>query len=159
MAFTIQRRGPRRMGSRRSTRPMSDINVTPMVDVMLVLLVIFMVTAPLLTAGVQVDLPKTHAASLPGKDEPLSVSVDAQGRIFLQETEVDLDALAPRLIAITHNNPDARIFVRGDKAISYGRVMEVMGTVNAAGFNKVALVTEQMPEKATPTVGKKKAPK
>jgi len=138
---------------------MSDINVTPMVDVMLVLLVIFMVTAPLLTAGVQVDLPKTQAATLAGKDEPLSISVDSQGRIFLQETEVELGALAPRLIAITHNNPDARIFVRGDKAISYGRVMEVMGTVNAAGFTKVALVTERMPETGTPTVGKKKAPK
>jgi len=156
MAFTIQRRSGRRGGGRRSTRPMSDINVTPMVDVMLVLLVIFMVTAPLLTTGVQVDLPKTQAAPLAGKDEPLSVSVDAQGRIFLQETEVELSALAPRLIAITHNNPEARIFVRGDKAISYGRVMEVMGTVNAAGFTKVALVTEQMPEAATPTVGKKK---
>ena len=158
MAFTIPRRGARR-GVRRSTRPMSDINVTPMVDVMLVLLVIFMVTAPLLTAGVQVDLPKTQAATLAGKDEPLSISVDSQGRIFLQETEVELGALAPRLIAITHNNPDARIFVRGDKAISYGRVMEVMGTVNAAGFTKVALVTERMPETGTPTVGKKKAPK
>ena len=158
MAFTIPRRGARR-AVRRSTRPMSDINVTPMVDVMLVLLVIFMVTAPLLTAGVQVDLPKTQAATLAGKDEPLSISVDSQGRIFLQETEVELGALAPRLIAITHNNPDARIFVRGDKAISYGRVMEVMGTVNAAGFTKVALVTERMPETGTPTVGKKKAPK
>ena len=126
------------------TRPMSEINVTPMVDVMLVLLVIFMVTAPLLTVGVQVDLPKTKASLIPGEDEPLTISVNAEGTIFLQETELELAALAPRLAAITGNNPDVRIFVRGDKAISYGRVMEVMGTINAAGFSKVALVA-QMP--------------
>ena len=126
----------------RARRPMSEINVTPMVDVMLVLLVIFMVTAPLLTVGVQVDLPKAEAAPIPGKDEPLSITVDAEGRIYIQDTEVDLDALAPRLVAITGNSPDLRVFVRGDKTIHYGRVMEVMGTVNAAGFRKVALVTE-----------------
>ena len=129
---------------RQRTRPMSEINVTPMVDVMLVLLVIFMVTAPLLTVGVQVDLPKTKASLIPGADEPLTISVNAEGTIFLQETELELAALAPRLAAITGNNPDIRIFVRGDKAISYGRVMEVMGTINAAGFRKVALVA-QMP--------------
>ena len=129
---------------RQRTRPMSEINVTPMVDVMLVLLVIFMVTAPLLTVGVQVDLPKTKASLIPGADEPLTISVNAEGTIFLQQTELELAALAPRLAAITGNNPDVRIFVRGDKAISYGRVMEVMGTINAAGFRKVALVA-QMP--------------
>ena len=129
---------------RQRTRPMSEINVTPMVDVMLVLLVIFMVTAPLLTVGVQVDLPKTQASLIPGADEPLTISVNAEGAIFLQETELELAALAPRLAAITGNNPDVRIFVRGDKAISYGRVMEVMGMINAAGFRKVALVA-QMP--------------
>ena len=129
---------------RQRTRPMSEINVTPLVDVMLVLLVIFMVTAPLLTVGVQVDLPKTKASLIPGEDEPLTISVNAEGTIFLQETELELAALAPRLAAITGNNPDVRIFVRGDKAISYGRVMEVMGTINAAGFRKVALVA-QMP--------------
>ncbi len=123
---------------------MSEINVTPMVDVMLVLLVIFMVTAPLLTVGVTVDLPKTKAAAIAGEDEPLAVSVDAEGRIFLQDTPLELEALVPRLLAITGNNPDIRIFVRGDKAIHYGRVMEVMGTVNAAGFRKVALITERM---------------
>ena len=139
---------PRRPGVMRSRRrahsPMSDINVTPMVDVMLVLLIIFMVTAPLLTVGVEVDLPRTKASVIQGKDEPLAVSIDAEGRIFLQETELDIDSLAPRLMAITENNPDARIFVRGDKAISYGRVMEVMGTINSAGFRKVALVTERL---------------
>jgi biopolymer transport protein TolR len=139
---------PRRPGVLRSRRrahsPMSDINVTPMVDVMLVLLIIFMVTAPLLTVGVKVDLPRTKASVIQGKDEPLAVSIDAVGRIFLQETELEIDSLAPRLMAITENNPDARIFVRGDKAIDYGRVMEVMGTINAAGFRKVALVTQRL---------------
>jgi len=125
-------------------RLMSEINVTPMVDVMLVLLVIFMVTAPLLTVGVKVDLPKTKAAVISGQDEPLAITVNAEGKVFLQETELDLEALAPRLIAITGNNPDVRIFVRGDKNINYGRVMQVMGTVNAAGFKKVALVTGQL---------------
>jgi biopolymer transport protein TolR len=135
--------GGRRLGRRFRRKPMSEINVTPMVDVMLVLLVIFMVTAPLLTVGVQVDLPKTQAAVIPGKDEPLAVTVNKDGNIFLQETEIDLDALAPRLLAITNNNPEVRIFVRGDQAINYGRVMAVMSTINAAGFTKVALVTEQ----------------
>lgn len=148
MAATLNRPGLRRMGTRQRVRPMADINVTPMVDVMLVLLVIFMITAPLLTAGVQVDLPKSQAETLPGKDEPLAITIDNEGRIYLQETQVDLQSLAPRLLAITQNNSEARIFVRGDKAVSYGRIMEVMGTINAAGFTKVALVTER-----TPTAG------
>jgi biopolymer transport protein TolR len=122
---------------------MSEINVTPFVDVMLVLLVIFMVTAPLLTVGVQIDLPKTKAAVINGKDEPLALSVDAGGNIFIQDTEVKIDTLVPRLIQITGNNPDARIFVRGDRAVNYGRVMIVMGRINAAGYTKVALITLQ----------------
>ncbi len=146
--------GQRRFVRRRGHKPMSEINVTPMVDVMLVLLIIFMVTAPLLTVGVNVDLPKTKAAMIAGQDEPLAVSVDSEGRVFLQDTEIDLDALAPRLIAITGNNPEVRIFIRGDKAIDYGRVMEVMGAVNAAGFKKVALVTSRLDPK--PPAGKKK---
>ncbi|MBI3452821.1 MAG: protein TolR [Rhodospirillales bacterium] len=128
---------------------MSDINVTPFVDVMLVLLVIFMVTAPLLTAGVEVDLPKTKAAQATGQDEPLVVSVNAAGKVYLQETEFELDALVERLRAITQNKPDQRVFVRGDRSISYGRVMEVMGTISAAGFTKVALVAE-IPGSSTP---------
>lgn len=131
-------------GSRLRSRPMSEINVTPMVDVMLVLLVIFMVTAPLLTVGVTVDLPETKASSIVGDDEPLAISIDDKGQVFIQDTLVELTGLVPRLLAITGNNPDVRIFVRGDKAISYGRVMEIMGTVNAAGFRKVALITERM---------------
>jgi len=138
--------GPRG-GHRRKFRPMADINVTPMVDVMLVLLVIFMVTAPLLTSGVPVDLPKTQAGQLKGDDQPLSVSVDKQGRIFLQDTEVQLDELAPRLKAITAAKPDTRIFVKGDSGINYGRVMEVMGQLGAAGFPHVALLTQPAPTK------------
>jgi biopolymer transport protein TolR len=134
---------------------MADINVTPMVDVMLVLLVVFMVTAPLLTVGVQVDLPKTKAGLIQDQVEPLAVTVSASGQIFLQDKEIELSALTPRLIAITGANPDIRIFVRGDKAIEYGRVMEVMGTLNAAGFNKVALITE-MPQSTSKTSSRKK---
>jgi biopolymer transport protein TolR len=135
--------GPRRARtSRRQARLVAEINVTPFVDVMLVLLVIFMVTAPLMTSAVEVDLPKSQAAQATGQDEPLIISVNAAGKVFLQETEMELDALVPRLQAITQNKPDQRIFVRGDKNISYGRVMEVMGTLNSAGFAKVALVTE-----------------
>ncbi len=140
--------GGGRRSQRRNFRPMADINVTPMVDVMLVLLVIFMVTAPLLTSGVPVDLPKTNAGQLKGDDQPIAVSVDAKGRIFLQETEVQLDELAPRLRAITAAKPDNRIFVRGDAGINYGRVMEVMGQLNAAGFPHVALVTQQAAQPA-----------
>ena len=122
---------------------MSEINVTPMVDVMLVLLIVFMVTAPLLTVGVQIDLPKTKAKILQGQDEPLAITIDAQGQVYLQDTEIDIEGLVPRLRAITDNNPNVRIFVRGDASVNYGRVMEVMGTVNAAGYKKVALVTQQ----------------
>lgn len=139
-----------RFGRRSRRKPMADINVTPMVDVMLVLLVIFMVTAPLLTVGVQVDLPQTRAAVIPGKDEPISVSVNREGKIFIQNTEVDLEALGARLQAISGNNPDARIFVRGDKAVDYGRVMQAMGAINAAGFAKVALVSEQAQQQQRP---------
>ena len=140
------------VGKRHRRQPLSEINVTPMVDVMLVLLVIFMVTAPMLTVGVTVDLPKTKAAAIPGDDEPLAISINAEGHIFLQETMLDLEALVPRLLAVTDNNQDVRIFVRGDKAIDYGRVMEVMGTVNSAGFRKVALITEHM---SGPSIKKK----
>ncbi len=147
MAMSVQ--PPGRRSSRSTYRPMSDINVTPFVDVMLVLLIIFMVTAPLLTVGVPVDLPKTQAAAVTGQDEPLVITLNAQGKIFLQETEIALDALAPRLIAITANKPDTRIFVRGDKEIAYGRIMEIMGTVSAAGFAKVALLAE-LPTAKTP---------
>tara|TARA_Y100000588_G_scaffold212178_1_gene226268 strand:- start:2905 stop:3288 length:384 start_codon:yes stop_codon:yes gene_type:complete len=121
---------------------MSQINVTPFVDVMLVLLVIFMITAPLLTVGVQVDLPETEAGAIAGDDEPLAITITKEDVIFLQETEVQLGELVPKLMAISERRKDMRIFVRADTELAYGRVMEVMGTVNRAGFNKVALVTK-----------------
>ena len=146
MAVSVERsdRSGRRnnLGRRERTPPIADINVTPMVDVMLVLLVVFMVTAPLLTVGVQVDLPKTKAGLIRDQVEPLAVTVKASGQIFLQDKEVELSALAPRLIAITGANPEIRIFVRGDKSIKYCRIMSVMGRLNTAGFKKVALITE-----------------
>lgn len=127
----------------RGHRLMAEINVTPFVDVMLVLLIVFMVTAPLLTVGVSVELPETAAAPIAGQDEPLAVSIDSSGRVYIQDSEVSMETLIPRLEAITQNNPDARIFVRGDRSIDYGRVMEVMGTLNGAGFRRVALITER----------------
>jgi biopolymer transport protein TolR len=138
--FITRGNGNRRRGT--GYRPMSDINVTPFVDVMLVLLIVFMVTAPLLTVGVPVDLPKTKAQPLSQPDEPLVISVDAKGEIYIQDTAVPLDNLVPRLIAITQNNADTRIFLRGDQSIAYGRMMQVMGQVNAAGFRRVALIAE-----------------
>ncbi|MGF1455368.1 MAG: ExbD/TolR family protein [Alphaproteobacteria bacterium] len=121
---------------------MSEINVTPFVDVMMVLLVIFMVTAPLLTVGVPVDLPETQAGPLTGSDEPLSVSITADARVYVQDTEIPIDALVPKLMQITRNNPDVRIFLRADETVDYGRFMTVLGTLNAAGFNRVGLVGE-----------------
>ena len=131
---------------------MSEINVTPFVDVMLVLLVVFMITAPLLTVGVPVDLPKTAASRMVGQDEPLVITVRADGTVYIQDTEIELPRLIPRLEAITENKKDTRIFVRGDKAVAYGLVMQVMGSVNLAGFGRVALIT-QMPQRdeATPS--------
>lgn len=129
-------------GRRRRRRQMGEINVTPFVDVMLVLLIVFMITAPMLTMGVAVDLPRAESSPLPGQDEPLSVTIDANGTIYLQETEIELDQLIPRLIAITEQNTEARIFVRGDRLIDYGRVMAVIGSLNRAGFTRVALLTE-----------------
>ena len=121
---------------------MAEINVTPFVDVMLVLLIVFMVTAPLLTAGVPVDLPKTRAQALGQEREPLSVTVRRNGRIYLQNTPIDEDALVPKLTAIAANGYDQRIFVRGDKSVDYGRVMEVMALISAAGFTHIGLVTD-----------------
>ena len=143
MAGMLQGGGRRTFGSAGRRRPMAEINVTPFVDVMLVLLVIFMVTAPMLTVGVQVDLPKTKATAIAGSDEPLAVSIDAEGVIYVQDTPMELAKVIPRLKAISSNNPDVRIFVRGDASVDYGRVMEVMGVLNAAGFSRVAMITSQ----------------
>ena len=125
---------------------MSEINVTPFVDVMLVLLIIFLVTAPLLTVGVEVDLPKTKAGAINADAAPLVVSIKSDGSLYLQETVVTAEVLIPRLKAISNANPDVRIFVRGDRAVSYGEVLSVMGRIQSAGFEKVALVA-QLPEK------------
>ena len=132
-------------GGRRH-RPMGEINVTPFVDVMLVLLIVFMVTAPLLTVGVEVDLPKTKAGAINADAAPLVVSIKSDGSLYLQETVVEPEALIPRLKAISDANPDVRIFVRGDRAVSYGEVLSVMGRIQSAGFEKVALVAK-LPEK------------
>ncbi|OXT02613.1 protein TolR [Notoacmeibacter marinus] len=134
------RRGRRR---RSRTGVISEINVTPLVDVMLVLLIIFMVAAPLMTVGVPVDLPDTDAAPMNSDTEPLVVSVDGEGRIFLQETELQLDEVVPKLQAIKDAKGDARIFVRGDRDIDYGSVMRVMARIQSGGFNNVGLVTVQ----------------
>ena len=131
-----------RRARRRSARPMSEINVTPMVDVMLVLLIIFMVTAPLLTVGVPIELPKSEAKQLEGDKEPLTISVDPEGKIFLQETELQIDEIVPKLTAIAKNGYDERIFVRGDRRVNYGFVMRVMGTISAAGFRRIALISD-----------------
>ena len=133
-------------GKRRHRRRpvMSEINVTPMVDVMLVLLIIFMVSAPLLTVGVPLDLPQTQAKTLDLDKEPLTVSVNLKGAVYLQNTEIPVEELVPKLKAITEarGGAEERIFVRGDRQVDYGTVMKVMGQISAAGFRRVALVTE-----------------
>src|SRR6202161_2578117 len=133
-------------GGRRSRRKpvMAEINVTPMVDVMLVLLIIFMVSAPLLTVGVPLDLPQTQAKSLDQDKNPLTLSVNVKGQVFLNDTEISVDEMVPKLKAITEarGGLDERIFVRGDKKVDYGTVMKVMGRLSQAGFRRVALVTE-----------------
>jgi biopolymer transport protein TolR len=132
-------------GRRHRRRPvMSEINVTPMVDVMLVLLIIFMVSAPLLTVGVPLDLPQTQAKTLDQDKEPLTVSVNVKGQIYLQNTEIPLEEVVAKLKAITdaRGGVDERIYVRGDRQVDYGSVMKVMGRISAAGFRRVALVTE-----------------
>ena len=134
------------VGKRRHSRKpvMAEINVTPMVDVMLVLLIIFMVSAPLLTVGVPIDLPQTKAKSLDQDKEPLTVSVNTKGEIYLQNSEIKIDELVPKLQAVTQarGGSEERIYVRGDKKVDYGTVMRVMGRLSAAGFRRVALVTE-----------------
>lgn len=124
------------------TRVIAEINVTPLVDVMLVLLIIFMIAAPLLTVGVAVDLPKTAAKPIPDEGEPLTVTVTADGTIYVQDTAVDLDSLVPRLKAIATAGYNQRIYIRGDQSRSYGDIMKVMGLIDAAGFKQIGLVTD-----------------
>jgi biopolymer transport protein TolR len=141
--------GYTRRGSRRksSFAAMSEINVTPLVDVMLVLLIVFMVAAPLMTVGVPIELPQTKAKPLEGNSEPITITVTAEDKIFLQETEIDLETLSPKLQAIAKNGYDEQIFVRADTSVSYGSVMKVMGALNQAGYRKIGLVTGPEAEK------------
>ena len=126
---------------------MSEINVTTFVDVMLVRLIIFMVTAPLLTVGVQVDLPETSADTLPEESEPLTLTINSKGEVFIQETKIEFDNLIKKILAVSNNRTDTRIYVRGDKTINYGRVLEVMGKLSGSGFTKVALISEPYKER------------
>lgn len=138
-------RRPSGRAGRTRHSPMGEINVTPFVDVMLVLLIVFMVTAPLLTVGIPVDLPKTKAGQISANAAPLVVSIQADGQIYLQENVIEPETLIPRLSAVSEANPDVRIFVRGDRSVSYGEVVELMGRIQSAGFERVALVA-QLPE-------------
>jgi biopolymer transport protein TolR len=141
MAFHVI---PSSSGGSRRRRPMADINVTPLVDVMLVLLIIFMVTAPLLVAGVQVDLPDSRAKALSSDNTPVQISIDGQGQVFIDRQPIEVAALGPKLAAIAQARTDQpRVYVRADSGLDYGLVMQVVGEINAAGLKKVALVTEQ----------------
>jgi biopolymer transport protein TolR len=124
---------------------MSEINVTPFVDVMLVLLIVFMVTAPLLSAGVPVDLPEANASPLALEREPIAITIDVDGRVFLKDDEISVDSLVPRLTEATGGNLEERIYVRGDRAASYGTIMYVMGVLSSAGFNHIGLVALKEP--------------
>jgi biopolymer transport protein TolR len=148
VAFSLNQRGP----TRGRYRPLSEINVTPLVDVMLVLLIIFMVTAPLMTSGVSVDLPKTNAQPINNDSRPLTVTIRANGDVYLQDEPVATQDVVDKLKAIARDNPDRRIFVRGDKDLPYGRIMEIMGIITQGGFTHVALLAEQTgPQGANPT--------
>ncbi len=143
MAGALNGNGRLRGGRRAARyRPLAEINVTPLVDVMLVLLIIFMVTAPLMSSAVNVDLPKVATNPINQDSEPLTVSVDAQGQVYLQDQKVDLPELVAKLQALAQNDKDRRIFVRGDKQNSYGRIIQVMGTIVQGGFTKAALLSE-----------------
>ena len=123
---------------------MSEINVTPFVDVMLVLLIVFMVTAPLLTVGIPVDLPKVKASALTDKKDPIEITVNLEGEVYIGESLVEIENLIPRINAITEQNTEARIYIRGDRVVAYGRVMEIMSIINSAGYIKVALITQNI---------------
>jgi biopolymer transport protein TolR len=145
MGMMMQNSGGRSSSRRRGRKlaPMSEINVTPFVDVMLVLLIIFMVAAPLLTVGVPIDLPETQANALNSDTQPITVSVNAEGSIFLQETAIGIDEVVPKLAAISTTGFSERIYVRGDTNADYGTVMKVMARISAAGFKNLGLVTLQ----------------
>ena len=145
MAMSVSQAGSRGGHRRRGRRKhlISEINVTPFVDVMLVLLIIFMVAAPLLTVGVPIDLPETQARALNSETQPITVSVNQEGQIFLQETEIPIDEVVPKLEAISRTGYGERIYVRGDRAADYGTVMRVMARISSAGYRNLGLVTLQ----------------
>lgn len=136
-----------RRGRIRSSGGFSEINVTPFVDVMLVLLIIFMVTAPMMTTGVTVDLPKTKSTSVPGNDEPLAVTITSDGDVYIQNSKVKVETLGKKIRAILGEKKETRIFVRGDASVDYGSVMRVIGEINQAGYMKVALLTDMSGKK------------
>ena len=138
--------GFRERRKRRRARPMSEINVTPFVDVMLVLLIVFMVSAPLLTSGVPVDLPEAQAKPLAIEKQPITITVDPEGRLFLQESEIEIDGLIDKLNAVATEGLEERIYVRGDKTASYGTIMRVMGIINGAGYRHIGLVALKEPD-------------
>ena len=123
---------------------MSEINVTPFVDVMLVLLIVFMGTAPLLTVGIPVDLPKVKASALTDQKDPIEITVNLEGEVYIGESLVEVENLIPRINAITEQNTEARIYIRGDRVVAYGRIMEIMSIINSAGYVKVALITQNL---------------
>ena len=123
---------------------MSEINVTPFVDVMLVLLIVFMVTAPLLTVGIPVDLPKVKASALTYQKDPIEITVNLEGEVYIGESLVEVENLIPRINAITEQNTEARIYISGDRVVAYGRIMEIMSIINSAGYVKVALITQNL---------------
>ncbi|EHD14572.1 putative biopolymer transport protein [Commensalibacter intestini A911] len=154
MGFSVQGGSGR---GRRGRRPQADINVTPMVDVMLVLLIIFMVAAPMMTSGINVDLPKTDAKPVNSDTKPITVTVKADGSVYLGDNAVDMSQLVDQLRAVSQNDPEHRIFVKGDQHINYGRVMEIMGRITAGGFTHVALLA-QMPSGTGSAGGQQPAP-
>ena len=146
MAINLKKNS--KINSRRTGHGLiSEINVTPLVDVMLVLLIVFMITAPLLTSGVNINLPKSEAPSLPGNEEPLIISIDAKGAIYLSDNKTEKANLSEQLMAITGANPDIKIFVKGDSEVNYGIIMDIMGHITNAGYSKVALITQPLNKK------------
>ena len=131
-------------GRRKRYSQMSEINVTPFVDVMLVLLIVFMVTAPLLTVGIPVDLPKVKASALTDQKDPIEITVNIEGEVYIGESLVEVENLISRINAITEQNTEARIYIRGDRIVAYGRIMEIMSIINSAGYVKVALITQNI---------------
>ena len=146
MAATPTVRGGFRRRHKQRSRPMSEINVTPFVDVMLVLLIVFMVSAPLLTAGVPIDLPQAQAKPLTIDKPPITVTLKQDGKVFVGEDETSIDQLVPKLTAMAKDGLDERIYVRGDRAANYGEIMKVMGTISAAGFTHIGLVALKEPD-------------